>query len=245
MPSIKLSCRDLSSKNNVIDKNKILNKHCTKEQKILLVKNMNCLFFKQGESIFNEDQPAFLIYFIYSGIVKLWKEGVHKEEQVIRFAKEGEAIGFWGCLENKSFSLSASAMVDTNICYIKKEIFFDVFRNNYKILFHFLQAYTIKLKKTESHLRDMAEMNVREKVAKSILILLDVFGNNMNSTNSKILLSRYEIAQLAGINLDSVSKQLAVFKNEKIIVADKNKITIDQKALKKIIFPYSYMDSNG
>lgn len=245
MPLIKFSCRDLSSKNNVIDKNKTLSKYCSKEQETLLVKNMSCIFLKQGEIIFHEDQPVLLIYFIYSGIIKLWKEGVHKDEQVIRFAKEGEAIGFWGCLENENYSLSASAMTDTNVCYVKKEIFFDIFRNDYKTLFHLSHEYIIELKKIESHIRNMAEMNVREKVAKAILTLLSVFGNDMNSTNLKIVLSRHEIASIAGLNIDSVSKQLAEFKREKVIGINNNIISIDQKALKKIILPYNIIDSNG
>ena len=91
----------------------------------------------------------------------------------------------------------------------------------------------------------MAEMNVREKVAKAILTLLSVFGNDMNSTNLKIVLSRHEIASIAGLNIDSVSKQLAEFKREKVIGINNNIISIDQKALKKIILPYNIIDSNG
>ncbi len=245
MPTNKLACKDLHSKNNSIDNNKVLGRYCTEEQKALLVNNLNCIHYKKGETIFYEGQPTFLIYLIYSGIVKLWKEGQHREGQIIRFSKRGEIMGFWGCLEKEKYSLSATALVDTNVCYIKKKIFFDVFRNNFEIFFYILQEYIRNLKKVESDIRNMAEMNVREKVAKAILILLDCFGNNINNTNLKTVLSRQEIASLAGLNIDSVSKQLAVFKREKIIVADENKISIDHKALKKIILPYSFIDSNG
>ena len=239
MPINKLACKDLNSKNNSVDKNKVLGKYCTKAQKALLVENLNCIYYKKEETIFYEGQPPYLIYIIYSGIVKLWKEGHHKEGQIVRLAKEGEIIGFWGCLENKNYSLSATALVDTNVCYIKREAFFDIFRNNFEIFFYILKEYVRNLKRIESYLRNMAEMNAREKVARSILIFLNYFGDNINSSILKVVLSRQEIASMSGLNTDSVSKQLAGFKREKIIVVNDNKISINHKALNKIILPYN------
>ena len=239
MPVNKFACNDLNSKTNSVDKNKVLGKYCTKAQKDLLIENLNCIYYKKDETIFYEGQPSYLIYFIYSGVVKLWKEGQHKEGQIVRLAKEGEIIGFWGCLENKNYSLSATALVDTNVCYIKREAFFDILRNNFEIFFYILKEYVRNLKRMESHLRNMAEMNAREKVAKSILIFLDYLGGNINSSNLKTVLARQEIASMSGLNTDSVSKQLAGLKREKIIVVNDNKISINHKALNKIIIPYN------
>ena len=81
----------------------------------------------------------------------------------------------------------------------------------------------------------MAEMNVREKVAHSLLVLLDVFKSSLDDTSSRIVLSRREIAALSAISEDRVSKQLSDFKRENIIMINDNRLFIDQKALQKII----------
>src|SRR4051812_1224420 len=104
--------RDSKNKNNIISKNNTLDQFCTLEQKTLLMDNMSCINYHKGEVLFHEGQPSFLIYFIYTGVVKLWKEGLHKTGQIIRFAKDGDMMGFWGSLENKNYTLTATAMTD-------------------------------------------------------------------------------------------------------------------------------------
>ncbi len=242
--SNKHSNQDLESKVHTIFKNSSLNKSCTEDQKNHIVGNMSCRNYHKGEVVFYEGQPSFLIYFVYSGVIKLWKEGLHKDGQIIRFAKDGDMMGFWGSLENKNYSLTATAITDVQLCYIKKDDFLPVVQSN-SALNIILHDYIKELKKTEEDLRNMAEMNVREKVAHSLLVLLDLFKNRMNEDAFKVVLSRKEIASLSAICEDRVSKQLSDFKKEKIIIIDGKNTFIDQSALKKIVPVLDYLDKSN
>ncbi|MCX6295400.1 MAG: Crp/Fnr family transcriptional regulator [Bacteroidetes bacterium] len=73
---------------------------------------MSCINYRKGEVIFHEGQPSYLIYFVHSGIVKLWKEGLHGDGLIIRFAKDGDMVGFWSSHENVDYTLSATALTD-------------------------------------------------------------------------------------------------------------------------------------
>ncbi|MCX6292651.1 MAG: Crp/Fnr family transcriptional regulator [Bacteroidetes bacterium] len=241
MLSGKNSSQDLENKVSIIFRNSALNQSCTEEQKNLIVENMSCRNYRKGDVIFYEGQPSFLIYFVYSGIVKLWKEGLHQYGQIIRFAKEGDMMGFWGALENTNYTLTATAITDVQLCYIKKDVFLPVVQANSSLNI-ILHDYIKELKKTEEDLRNMAEMNVREKVAHSLLVLLELFKNKMDDFTFRIVLSRKEIAALSGICVDRVSKQLSDFKKEKIIIiSGKNKF-IDQNALNNIISAPNYIN---
>lgn len=237
------TCNDTRSKKDVICSNKILCHFISKKEKTLLIENMNCVRYRKGEMIFYEHQPVQLIYLINSGKVKLWKEGIHKDEQVIYFAKDGDIIGYWGCLENKNYTLSATTLEDTDMCFIKKEIFFETQKTNPEMHFEILQNYTRRLKKIEEYLRNMAEMNIREKVAKALLIFHGIFGTEKNNSTLNIKISRYDIATLIGISIDRAGKQLTEFRDDKIITMEGKKISIDQKALKKIITPYIMLET--
>ncbi len=92
---------ELEGKANTIFKNIELHHYCTEDQKKLITDNLSCRNYHKGELIFYEGQPSYLIYFVYSGAIKLWKEGLHKVEQVIRFSKEGDMLGFWASLKIK------------------------------------------------------------------------------------------------------------------------------------------------
>ncbi|HLG33394.1 MAG TPA: Crp/Fnr family transcriptional regulator [Bacteroidia bacterium] len=235
---------DLKYIESIFLKNYILKDYFTQQQKQEAAENMRSETYKKEEVIFHEGQPSFLIYFIGSGIVKLWKEGIHHVEQTIRFAKEGDMFGFWGSLENNSYSLSATALTDVQLCYVKKDLFLPMVQDNFSLEV-ILHDYIKELKKTEDDLRNMAEMNVREKAAHSILVLLDVFRNCMDEHAYKTILSRKEIAALSAISEDRVSKQLSEFKRENIIKISDDKIFIDEKALHKIINAYPWYNPSA
>ena len=146
-------------------------------------------------------------------------------------------FGFWGSLENSNYSLSATAISDSELYFIKKDIFLPIVQAN-SSLNMLLHDYIKELKKTEDSLRNMAEMNVREKVAHSLLELLDLFRNNLDEHTYKIVLSRKEISSLSAISEDRVSKQLSDFKKERKIIVEGAKTFIDKQALQEIIKPY-------
>jgi len=228
---------DYERNDNVFLKNHTLNQYCTQEQKRMIAETMRSRTYHKGEIIFYEGQPSFLIYFVSSGVIKLWKEGLHKVEQIIRFTKEGDMMGFWGSLENKNYTLSATAITDTELYYIRKDIFLPVVQSN-SVLQIMLHDYIRELKKTEDELRNMGDMNVREKVAHSLLVLLEVFKDHLDEAAYRVILSRKEIAALSAVSEDRVGKQLADFKKDNIITIRYNKIYIDQKLLQEIINPY-------
>ena len=89
----------------------------------------------------------------------------------------------------------------------------------------------------ESRLRDMAVFNVREKVAKAILILVDKLGiNSSHEINNIEDLSRQDIAELVGLNSNQVTKVLAEFKEDKVLEIDGKKIKVlQQKKLEEIV----------
>ncbi len=222
--------------------NGISKDYFTQEQKSQIERNLKHKSCQRNEVIFREGHPAFRVYFIKSGIIKLWKEGVNFVEQTIRFAKEGDMIGFWGSYENNNYSLSATAITDIEISYIEKDFFMPVVQDSpsLQIIFH---DYIKELKKTEDDLRNMAEMNVREKVAHSILVLLHVFKDLKDDHTYKAVLSRKAIASLSAVSEDRVSKQLSEFKKENIIGQDDDRMHIDQTALKEITKSFPWYNS--
>lgn len=233
---------ELENRANIIYKNGALNQYCTEEQKAIILQNLSCRTYHKGEVVFYEGQPSFLIYFVSTGLIKLWKEGFHKVEQVIRFSKAGDMLGFWGSLENKNYSLSASAITDSKVYFIKKDVFLPIVQANLSLT-SILHDYIMELKKTEVDLRNMAEMNVREKVAHSVLELMGLFRNKIDEEAYRIVLSRKEISSLSSISEDRVSKQLSDFKKEKIISVVGDRTVIDENALQEIIRPYLVMTS--
>lgn len=190
--------------------------------------------FKQGQHIIVEGTPVLGIYFILIGKVKIFFTGINGKQQIVRFANDGHIIGHRG-LGNDIYPISAIAMEDSTICFIDNETLNEMFLSNPKFTFDMMMFYSRELRKMENRMKNIAQMNVREKVADTLLLLVENFGLNADN-EIDVTFNREDIANTAGTNVEQVTRQLSDFTSEGLIVKQGKKIAIaNQDGLKKII----------
>ncbi len=81
---------------------------------------------------------------------------------------------------------------------------------------------------------DIAQKNVRERLAEILLLLYHNFGTNENG-DLNIFLTREELAGIVGTATESVIRLLSEFKKDKLIELNKRKIRLlDIPKLKRI-----------
>lgn len=85
---------DLECKSHLIFHNSALSQYCTEDEKSLIVKNLIHRSYHRNEVVFYEGQPSFLIYFICSGVVKLWKRVVINWSNQSVFQKQVICLAF-------------------------------------------------------------------------------------------------------------------------------------------------------
>ncbi len=225
---------------DVINKISVIKEYCSELEKKILAQNNSIINCKNGQVLFYQDYPVNGVYIIIKGKVKLWKNGINTHQQIIRFSKVGDVLGYRSCMENSTYKLSVTAMQDTQVCFIEKNIFFETLKNNHQFHFKILLQYVNNLKDTETRLRDMAEMNVREKIAEALIILKKAFGLKKDNKTLDVQLSRKDVAAVAGISTDRAIKQLSIFRNEHLIATNGKHITLlDLQKLKEILIDYS------
>lgn len=222
-----------------IRKINVLDNYCTSNQKRILQLSANRHIYKKNSVIFYDFQPASFIYIVFQGKLKLWMEGIHTHDLIVSFAKDGDIIGYRGCEQNHTYNLSATTIEDTCLYIISKDIFDQILRENQELYHQILWGYVAKLGQVEKKLRNMAEMNVREKTADAILRLSEEFGLEEDVATLNIKLSREEIASIAGISTDRIVKQFSEFEEEKILDVHGHSIKIlDKMRLEKVIAHY-------
>lgn len=173
-------------------------------------------------------------YFIYHGKVKATAAGLMGRQQIQQLAKTGDILGFRGLGGTYTFPSSVYAIEDSYICSIDKELFLDVLKANPNLVLEMLLMVTDELRKAELRMKNLTLMNVREKMANSLLYIYEIFGNT-SSGELDVLLSRQDIAEIAGTTKEQVSKCLSEFEQEGKIKTDRKKIVIrDIHTLKKI-----------
>lgn len=182
-----------------------------------------------------EGNQARGIYFVEEGKVKIYKSDNKGQEIILRFAREGDIIGYNTVEENSEYHVSAIAITDTVACFLDVDTFKDLTRNHPEFAYELLQFYKLQLQLTERKALKMATMTVPEKVADALLAMYDAYGANRDGKTLNLTLSRQDIACLAGTTKEQVSKAISDLKVQGIIDAKGKTISLlDMRKLQQI-----------
>jgi CRP-like cAMP-binding protein len=213
-------------------------KHLTRDELDQLNFEKSCAFYRRGEVIYNEGSRINGFYCIHSGIVKVYKTGIDGKEQIIRFAKPGEIIGYRSILSNELACTTAKIIEDSILCYVSSNILVSLVKNNGNFSMEIMKLTCKELGEANAYITDIAQKTVRERLAEVLIHLKDSFGLDENNI-LQISLTREELANIVGTATESVIRLLSEFKNDKLIELNGRKIKIlDLKSLIKIGSPY-------
>lgn len=182
----------------------------------IIDESKNCNFYEKGQIIFHEGNRINGVYCINKGKVKLFQIGNEGKEQIIRFAKEGDIIGYRALLSEEPLSASASALEEVSVCFIPKSTLLKLLADNPKFNFKMLKLLSHELGEAARIITELAQKPVRERLAETLLILRDTFDTDQNQV-IQVKLSREEIANIVGTATESVIRLLSEFKKDKLI----------------------------
>ncbi len=229
----KINCTDCENGNCFIKK------HCLEniEQTVTIHDNKFVNRYTKNQLIFMEGNFVDSINFIQSGRVKVFKKGAFGKDQIIRLISDGEILGHRGLSDAEKLSISATSITDSLICSFDKTFFFKLLKTTPELTFNLMLYFANELNHEENKLRDLSIFNVREKVAKALLIMINAYGlNEKNEINHAHELSRQDIAELVGLNSNQVTKILADLKEDNILETDNKTIKIiNLNSLKEIV----------
>ena len=85
-----------------------------------------CDVYKRGTVLYNEGSRMTGCYCVNDGILKLYKTGVEGKEQIIRFAKRGDIIGYRSVLSGETACTTAKVLEDCTLCLIPSHTLFEL-----------------------------------------------------------------------------------------------------------------------
>lgn len=209
-------------------------KHLNVEQMNLLFLEEECTLLKRGSVIYSEGDSARGCYFVYSGILKIFKTGLEGKEQIIRFAKSGEIIGFRSALSQEPACTSSKVIEEAVVYFIPNYTITQLIEKNPAFSIELIKMTCRELGDANSYITDIAQKSVRERLAEVLMHLMETFGLAEDDT-LQISLTREELANMVGTATESVIRLLSEFKNDGLIEIKGRKIKIvDVRSLKRV-----------
>lgn len=189
--------------------------------------------FKKGQYIFKEGAEPRGIYCIHDGNVKITKASEEGKEQIVRLAKPGNYIGYRALLCNDIYQASAIALEDTHVCFYPKEVYFELLYSKPEIASQTINILSRDLRFAENMMLNMAQKNVRGRVAEILLILEEFYGIYEKDGTINATFKREDIGHIVGTTTETSIRIISEFAKEGIIelkgkrikIVDRHKIT--------------------
>jgi CRP-like cAMP-binding protein len=195
--------------------------------------------YKKGQAVFTAGEFVNGLFFVKDGQIKIVSNGLHDKEQIVRLATSGHILGHRGT-NGETYPISAVAMKDSVVCFVKNETISEAFLKNPNFTVKLMLFYSQELRGIEARIKYLAQMTVREKVAFALLYLKNIFGYEDQDHLLNITISRTDIAGICGTNEEQVIRNLSDFEKEKLIAKEGKKIRIlNEPALSGVLEMYN------
>ncbi|WP_299443650.1 Crp/Fnr family transcriptional regulator [uncultured Aquimarina sp.] len=192
--------------------------------------NKSVIKLTKGQVLFHEGAIPTGVYILKSGKVKKYCTGLNGKEHIFHLIKENGLFGHHNLLCEETYSHSTACLTDCVFHLIPKDVFISTVENNREMLHCLLKIISHEFGVFSNNSRILAQHNVRERTALSIIKLEEFFNENGN-----IRLSRKDHSNIVGTSIESLVRVLHDFKEEKLIEIKENIIKIiDIKRLANI-----------
>jgi CRP-like cAMP-binding protein len=184
----------------------------------------------RAEMVLLEGEPAANLYFVASGVVKMFKTSAEGKEQILSIVRPGESFNDVPIFDGGSNPASARAMGPVLLYGIKKNDMEAILRNHPQIALNVIKVLASRVRHLVSLVEDLSFKHVIGRVAK---ILLEHVGGEMGRGPR---LTQQEMAAMAGTAREVVGRSLKALEEEGAIKLDRHRIIItDKEALKEIM----------
>ncbi|MBT3590040.1 MAG: Crp/Fnr family transcriptional regulator [Candidatus Marinimicrobia bacterium] len=193
-------------------------------------------FYKKGQIIFLEGHPAYGLYCISQGKVKIYCTTPDGKRHILRIADKGDPVGHLAVFSDQSYAATAEALEDTTICFIDRNLIFPALSNERDISWEIVRKLSRDLIFAHQETTRMAHHSVTERVAGLLLLLKEKYGKSLaNEIWIDIQLSRDDLADLAGTSVETLVRTLTSFRDDGLIKTQKRQtIILDAARLSEI-----------
>lgn len=188
-----------------------------------LSEHKTCNFYKKNQPLFIEGSNPRGVFCINEGKVKVFTRGEEGKEQIIHISKPGEIVGFRAMFSGEPYKVAASTLEECNICFINKDDFLNMVDTNPTLRNGIMKELSKELADRATFITNMAQKSVRERLAFSLVILDDIYDQEM------INLTREDLANFVGTATETLIRLLKDFKDDELIETHTRKIEILDK----------------
>lgn len=160
---------------------------------------------------YDGDQPQGL-YLLLEGSIKTIKLAEDGRQLMTGLYKPDDYLGINALLLDENFAETAEAVEDSSICMLPKEAVIQILNKYPDVSRQFIKILSNDIREKEEQLLELAYHSVRKRLSQVLIRL-----SKLSETECQFKASRDELAAMAGMATETVSRTLTDFKEEGLI----------------------------
>lgn len=192
--------------------------------------------YRQGELIFQQDDPGQVLYLVESGQVRIFVEGESGQETSVTFCGPDDVFGELAVIDEDPRSASAIAMKDTVLHILSRDRFREHLRRSPQLGLNFMRALSIRVRYNTQQMTSLTQLDVPARLARKLLELAKQYGVvEPDGVRLRLTLTQSDLASLTGATRESVNKALGNFRRQGLILMQQGHIImLDPEALRDL-----------
>lgn len=187
---------------------------------------------RRKEMLFHEGDDLLHVPQVISGVARTYKMNRDGKILVTGLCGPGDLIGYMGLLEGGRALESAEMVEDGEVSLIPREDLLDLLYKDRDVSLRFIRMLARNMAEKEAHMVHLAYASVRQRVANMLLRALE---HQPNEGGTGIRISREEMASMAGIAHETVTRCLADLREEGAIQTIGREVIIkNRQALERL-----------
>ena len=179
---------------------------------------------EEGEEFLSEGKRAHFMYFVVSGVVKIYKSSAEGKKQVLNMATNGESINDVSTFNGNVTAASASAMTPVTLYKIRKTDMKIIVQEHPQVALNALKALAGKVRRDALLVRDLSFSSITGRLAKT---LLKYFAGAKTETWPR--LTQHDMATIVGTTREVVNRSLRDMEEKGAIRLERHSVVVINK----------------
>jgi len=183
--------------------------------------------FEDGELLFNEGERPPGLFIVCSGRVKICKTSPSGQQLISRIEEAGDLVGHISLFAGGNVEASGEVMGKALVSLIDNYQFIEFLKQHPNASIALMQALARDVRAGDSKARDIAYKSAKSRMAD---VLMKAVAKSAKPAKGVVTgVKRRELAEMAGLTVETAVRILAEFEKKKIIKRDGKEIIIVSK----------------
>ena len=192
--------------------------------------------YAKRRTILREGDPAFGLYVIYRGVVKLYRHTLSGRRQILQLLGPADFFGE-ECLgaPDARYLSSVQALTDTELLFITRQDLQALLRHP-GVAQRLIERLLDRQRRMEELLLEVHYSSAEERLGRLLLRLAHEHGRPLDGRLLIDLeLTQAELGEMIGLTREAVNKHLSTLRDQGLIAFHERKIQVDPLALSQML----------